>query len=51
MPRTAAIFVTLTALGSLLMLARQVRTQMRRSRNLKHWERHEPLERTDDDWD
>lgn len=50
MPRTAAIFVSLTALGCLLMLARQIRIQLRRSRNLKHWERGEPLEKTDE-WD
>jgi hypothetical protein len=50
MPRLAAIAVAIAALASLTFLTYQVRDLRRRNRNLLHWERGEPLEKTGD-WD
>ena len=50
MPLPARIAVTLTAMGSVAFLVSQVRELLRRKRNLKHFERDEPLEKAGD-WD
>ena len=50
MPLPAQIAVTLTIIGSIMFLTNQVRHQLRRKRNLKHFERDEPLEKAGD-WD
>jgi hypothetical protein len=50
MPVPAIVFVTLVALGSALFLANQIRELRRRRRNLRHWEKDEPLEKVGD-WD
>ena len=50
MPLPAQIAVTLTVLGSVAMLVQEVRGLLRRKRNLKHFERDEPLEKVGD-WD
>jgi hypothetical protein len=42
--------VTITTLGSIAFITYQVRELLRRRRNLKHFERGEPLEKADD-WD
>jgi len=49
-PLSARVFVLITSLGGLAMVARQIRDLLRQKRNLKHWERDEPLEKTDG-WD
>lgn len=50
MPLFARIAVTLTALGSFALIVQQIRDLRRRKRNLKHFERDEPLEKAGD-WD
>ena len=50
MPLPAQIVVTLTVLGSVAMIVHQIRDLLRRKRNLKHFERDEPLEKAGD-WD
>jgi hypothetical protein len=50
MPLPAIVIVTLVTIGSIVFLAQQVRTLRRRRRNLRHWEKGEPLEGVDD-WD
>lgn len=50
MPLPALVFVILTLVGSLVFLAYQVRSLRRQKRNLRHWERGEPLEGVSD-WD
>jgi hypothetical protein len=50
MPLPAKIFVTLATLGAIAMVVSQIRDQLRRKRNLKHYERGEPLEKTGE-WD
>jgi len=50
MPLPAKIAVTLATAGSLVFLVYQVRDLLRRKRNLKHFERDEPLEKAGD-WD
>lgn len=50
MPVWAIVIVPLVAAGCVVFLVAQVRTLRRRHRNLKHWERDEPLEGTGD-WD
>ncbi len=50
MPLPAAILVTIVSIGSIAMVAFQVRDLLRRKRNLKHYERGEPLEKTGE-WD
>jgi hypothetical protein len=44
------IFAAIATLGSVVFIVRQIRDLRRQRRNLKHWERNEPLEKTDD-WD
>jgi len=50
MPVPAKIIVIVTVVGAVGFLVRQVRELLRQKRNLKHWERGEPLEKTGD-WD
>jgi hypothetical protein len=50
MPLFAIVMVTIAILASVIFLGYQVKVQLRRRRNLKHWERGEPLEGTGD-WD
>ena len=44
MPLPALIIVLLVSLGSVVWLIFQVRNLRRQKRNLKHWEKGEPLE-------
>lgn len=48
MPGTAGVIVGITVLGSIAMVVFQIRDLLRRRRNLRHFERGEPLEKTDD---
>ena len=50
MPLSARVFVTLASLTGIAIVVRQVRDLLRQKRNLKHWERDEPLEKNDS-WD
>ena len=50
MPLSARVFVLITTLGGFAMVTKQIRDLLRQKRNLKHWERDEPLEKTDS-WD
>lgn len=50
MPGAAGIIVGITVFGSLAMVIFEIRDLLRRRRNLKHFERGEPLEKTGD-WD
>ena len=50
MPLPAQIVVTITSLGAIAMIVNEVRDLLRRKRNLKHFERDEPLEKAGD-WD
>jgi hypothetical protein len=50
MPLPAKIMVAITTLGSIALIVHQIRDLLRRRRNLKHFERGEPLEKVDD-WD
>jgi hypothetical protein len=50
MSTAGAIAVAVASLAALAFLARQVLDLRRQRRNLKHWERDEPLEKTGD-WD
>jgi hypothetical protein len=51
MPLPARVIVTIVALGSIGFIVFQIRDLMRRKRNLKHFERDEPLEGRAGDWD
>jgi len=48
MPGTANVIVGITVLGTIVMVVVQIRDLLRRRRNLKHFERDEPLEKVDD---
>lgn len=50
MPTSIRVLVGLAILGGLALVWKQVRDLLRQRRNLKHWERDEPLEHTDG-WD
>jgi hypothetical protein len=50
MPTSIRILVSIATLGGLAMIVKQVLDLLRQKRNLKHWERGEPLEKTDG-WD
>jgi hypothetical protein len=50
MPLPAIVIVVIVAVGCLVWLTFQIRTLLRRKRNIKHWERDEPLEGAND-WD
>jgi len=50
MPLSALVIVVIAVLGCALFLIQQVRIQARRRRNLRHWEKDEPLENAGD-WD
>ena len=50
MPLPAIIVVVLVSIVCVLFLVNQVRTLLRRKRNLRHWEKDEPLEGVGD-WD
>ncbi|HEX2657709.1 MAG TPA: hypothetical protein VHU40_05535 [Polyangia bacterium] len=47
MPLSARVFVLITTVGGFALVAKQIRDLLRQKRNLKHWERDEPLEKTD----
>jgi hypothetical protein len=49
-PLPLLIVVVLVSAGCVVFLVQQVRTLLRRKRNLKHWEKDEPLEGVGD-WD
>jgi hypothetical protein len=44
MPTSFRILVSLATLGGIALVVRQIRALLRQKRNLKHWERDEPLE-------
>lgn len=44
------VITILVSAGCIVFLASQIRVARRRARNLRHWERDEPLEKTGD-WD
>jgi len=44
MPTIPLILIIVAALGSALMIGLQIKTQLRRARNRKHFEKGEPLE-------
>ena len=50
MPLGIKVVVVITALGSLLLIGYQIRDLLRRKRNIKHFERDEPLEGANE-WD
>ncbi|HLK92401.1 MAG TPA: hypothetical protein VKZ18_21075 [Polyangia bacterium] len=50
MPLFALIAVSIASIGCAVFLVGQIRTQLRRKRNLVHWEKDEPLEGVGD-WD
>jgi hypothetical protein len=50
MPLPARVCVAIVGLGGIAMVVQQVRDLLRQKRNLKHWERDEPLEKNDG-WD
>jgi hypothetical protein len=50
-PLPVVVIVSLVSLGCVVFLANQIRSLRRRRRNLRHWERDEPLEGRDSDWD
>jgi hypothetical protein len=49
-PLPALVVVSLAAVGAVLYVANSVRELRRQKRNLRHWEKDEPLEDTGD-WD
>ena len=51
MPLPALIIVVLVSAGCVLYVANSVRSLRRQRRNLRHWEKDEPLEGTESDWD
>ena len=50
MPLPMLIIVILVGAGCIAFLIQQVRTLLRRKRNIRHWEKGEPLEGVGD-WD
>jgi len=50
MPLPAAVLVTIAVLGGAAFVTNTIRELRRRKRNLKHWEKGEPLEGAGD-WD
>jgi hypothetical protein len=48
MPLPIAIVLAVAVVGAGVLWANQIRTLRRRRRNLRHWERDEPLEGVDD---
>jgi len=50
MPLPMLIVAILVGAGCVVFLVQQVRTLLRRKRNIRHWERGEPLEGVGD-WD
>lgn len=50
MPLPALVVILLVSAGCVVFLVREVRTLLRRKRNIKHWEKGEPLEGVGD-WD
>jgi hypothetical protein len=51
MPTPAIVVLSITVLGSVFFITNQVMDLLRRNRNLKHWERDEPLEGRAGEWD
>ena len=50
MPLPMLVIIILVSAGSVVFLVQQVRALRRQKRNMKHWEKGEPLEGTGD-WD
>jgi hypothetical protein len=50
-PVPALVLIALVSVGCVAFLVQQIRTLARRRRNLRHWERDEPLEGRPGDWD
>jgi hypothetical protein len=50
MPLPALVIVVVVSVGCVVYLSNQIRALRRRRRNLRHWEKDEPLEGTGD-WD
>jgi hypothetical protein len=50
MPLPALVLVIIAVVGSVGFLAYQIKSLLRQKRNLRHWERGEPLEGVSD-WD
>jgi len=50
MSNAMRIIIALAILGSAVMIWNQIRQLRRQRRNLRHWERGEPLEKTNN-WD
>jgi hypothetical protein len=50
MPLPMIIVIVVVGAGCIAFLIQQVRTLLRRKRNLRHWEKDEPLEGVGD-WD
>jgi hypothetical protein len=50
MPLPALVIVSIAIVGSVVFLVYQVKSLRRQRRNLRHWERGEPLEGVSD-WD
>ena len=50
MPLPMLVIIILVGAGCIAFLTHQVRTLLRRKRNLEHWEKGEPLEGVGD-WD
>lgn len=48
MPNFTRVMVAVTSLGGIALVMHQLRGLLRQKRNLKHWERDEPLENADD---
>ena len=48
MPLSLAVLVTVAAVGAVVLWVSQILALRRRRRNLRHWERDEPLEGVDD---
>lgn len=51
MPTWAAIAFPLTVIGCVVFLAYQIKMIRQQKRNIKHWEKGEPLEGDVDKWD
>ncbi len=51
MPMPAIVCLSVLVLGSILFIGLQLKELRLRNRNIKHWERDEPLEGGAGDWD
>jgi hypothetical protein len=50
-PAPALVLIVLVSAGCVAYLVHQIRTLARQRRNLRHWEKDEPLEGRPGDWD